>query len=350
MKSVTIVRGIKRYKHPGTGIVYCYHRKTGKRIDADFGSPEFFSKLAEIEKVVKASEPLPGTLGLAISEYMQSPDWSNLRYKTRVSYERAFAVLKPLRDMPLAKIDRPFVFKLRDQKLFPKHGTWMANYAVTVLGIVLRFARDRGWIASNPLAEPVKKIKVAEDRSAPNRPWSEEECRVVIDRAPPQLKLPLALAMCAGLRKSDFLKVTLTSLRNGSITVRTSKRGVPISVPVHPILAQALETRPKSDAVQIAVNSLGQPWTETGFNASFRTFKKALEQEGVVAPGLTPHGLRHTLGTRLREAGADDRTIADVLGQKTSSMARRYSENAALPEQAQGLVRTLRLTETKNKG
>jgi site-specific recombinase XerD len=43
------------------------------------------------------------------------------------------------------------------------------------------------------------------------------------------------------------------------------------------------------------------------------------------------HGLRHTLGTRLREAGADDRTIADILGQKSVSMGRFYSENAALP-------------------
>jgi integrase len=61
----------------------------------------------------------------------------------------------------------------------------------------------------------------------------------------------------------------------------------------------------------------------------------------VIEPGLTPHGLRHTLGTLLREAGADDRTIADVLGQKSTAMARHYSENAELPAKAKQLVKGL---------
>src|SRR3954454_20790622 len=74
--------------------------------------------------------------------------------------------------------------------------------------------------------------------------------------------------------------------------------------------------------------------------------QKRLEAEGLIEAGLTPHGLRHTLGTRLREAGADDRTIADILGQKSVSMARHYSENAALPAHARALVRSLNHTET----
>ncbi|MCW2286607.1 integrase [Rhodoblastus acidophilus] len=240
-------------------------------------------------------------------------------------------------------MDRPFIFALRDKKIFPKRGRWLANYTVTVLSILLLFAKDRGWIKENPLAERVKKIRNTSEEVA-NRPWSEAERRVVIERAPPQLRLPLALAMCGGLRKGDFLKVTLSALKDGGITVRTSKRGVPVCLPLHPILKRALAERPESDAVQIAVNSHGEPWTETGFNASWRTFKKRLEAEGLVEPGLTPHGLRHTLGTLLREAGADDRTIADVLGQKSTAMARHYSENAKLPEEARKMVAGLNLT------
>ena len=162
-------------------------------------------------------------------------------------------------------------------------------------------------------------------------------------------KLAIALAMCAGFRKADFLTVTRAALRDDAIRVRTSKRGVNVAVPLHSILIDALAHRPESSAVQIAVNSYGEPWTESGFNSSWRTFKKALETEGLVGPGLTPHGLRHTLGTRLREAGADDRTIADILGQKSVSMARHYSENAALPAYAGALVRGLNHTDAKNK-
>jgi integrase len=91
-------------------------------------------------------------------------------------------------------------------------------------------------------------------------------------------------------------------------------------------------------------SSYGEPWTESGFNASWRTFKKRLEAEGLIESGLMPHGLRHTLGTRLQEAGADNRTIADILAQKSVSMARHYSENAALPAHACALVRGLNHT------
>jgi len=349
MASVVRVKGIKRYRHPKTGRWFCCHRKTGTRIKSEFGTPDFFAELAGIERALKRSEPRPGTLGMVIHEFMRSPGWNSLREKTRFSYQRALQVLKPLDNMPLHKIDRPFVFRLRDEKILPKQGAWMANYVVTVMRLLFGFAHDRGWVEANPLAERIKKVKFRRDSGLANRPWTAEECRIVLERAPPQLALPIALAMFSGLRKADVLSVTLASIQNGEITVRTSKRGQTIRAPIHPVLQRAIDNRPRSDAVQVSVNSLGMPWTESGFNASFRTFKAALEREGVIEPGLTPHGLRHTLGTRLREAGADDRTIADILGQRSTSMARHYSESASLPAQARDLLSGLDLTKSMNK-
>jgi integrase len=336
------VKGLNRYKSKGT--TYCYHRKTGKRLNATFGTAEFLNELEALERSLKIVKAVPGSLGMVVAEYRQSPDWASLRPKTRLSYERALAVLKALDEMPVIKMDRQFVFALRDRKIFPKHGAWLANYTITVLNILFRFAEDRGWLKANPLSERVKKIKIKRDDQGANRIWSEQECNIVIDRAPAHIRLPLALAMFAGFRKTDFLSVPMTAVNNGTIAVKTSKRGVQVSIPVHPILAAAISARPNSDATQIAVNSYGEPWTETGFNASWNKFKKKLEAEGVIEPGLTPHGLRHSLGTRLREAGADDRTISDILGQRSSSMARHYSENATLPENAKNLLAGLNLT------
>ena len=348
MGTIVRVKGIKRYRHPKTGIWFCYHRKRGTAIVSKIGSAEFFSELSALENAEKLSEPLPGTLGMVIAKYRSSPDWEALRPKTKLSYDRAFTVLKPLSNMPLAKIDRAFVFELRDKKILPKYGNWLANYTITVLSLALGFALDRGWISANPLAQKIKKIRIARDKRAGNRPWTEDECRVVVQRAPSHLLVPIALSMCARLRKSDFLTTTMASIKDGAILVRTSKRGVVITLPVHPILQRAIAARPKSDALQIAVNSRGMPWTKTGFNASFRTFKKELEREGLIGAGLTPHGLRHTLGTRLREAGADNRTIADILGQKSTSIAQHYSEGASLPEQARVLFAGIDPTQRQN--
>jgi Na+/H+ antiporter NhaB len=40
----------------------------------------------------------------------------------------------------------------------------------------------------------------------------------------------------------------------------------------------------------------------------------------------------------LREAGADERTIADALGQKTIEMARHYARGADLKRKMRGVV------------
>ncbi len=46
------------------------------------------------------------------------------------------------------------------------------------------------------------------------------------------------------------------------------------------------------------------------------------------------HGLRHTLGTRLREVTSDLDLIRRILGQQTLSMAQHYSETADTSRQA----------------
>jgi integrase len=74
-------------------------------------------------------------------------------------------------------------------------------------------------------------------------------------------------------------------------------------------------------------------------------FKNSLEARGEIAPGLTIHALRHTLDTRLREAGADDRTIAD---QSSLSQARHYSESAGLPAGARAYVLGLEITKKRS--
>jgi hypothetical protein len=38
------IKGVKRYKHPVSGIWYCYHRKTGKRIVNDWRTAAFYPR------------------------------------------------------------------------------------------------------------------------------------------------------------------------------------------------------------------------------------------------------------------------------------------------------------------
>ena len=283
-----------------------------------------------------------GTLRDLILYYKKSPDYLSLKHATRVSYERAFVVLEPFVDRQLNDLRRATIIQMRDRTLLARYQTWMANYAVTVLSVVFRFGLDHGFMDKNPLQERVRKLRMQRS-SYPNRPWTALERRLVLEHAPPHVRLPIALAMCTGLRKADVFSIKLSAIRDGHISVCTSKRGIPIKLPIHPVLADALARRPTVDAMQIALRSDGKPWTPDGFDTVWHRLKSKLEAEGKVEKGLTMHGLRHTLGVLLKEAGAHDGEIADVLGQSTTAMARYYSQCAGLSDKMQQIVKRLDL-------
>ncbi|MYJ71520.1 MAG: tyrosine-type recombinase/integrase, partial [Rhodospirillaceae bacterium] len=67
----------------------------------------------------------------------------------------------------------------------------------------------------------------------------------------------------------------------------------------------------------------GRPYSGDGFASIFQREKKRL---GLGA--LQFHGLRHTAGQRLAEAGCSDREIMAILGHRTAAMVTRYTRGA----------------------
>ena len=312
-------------------------------IKSELGAAAFMHDEAERESIFySAHEASVGTMRNLIAAYKKSPDYVSLKHATRVSYERAFVVLEPFFDRQLNDLKRANIIQMRDRVLLPRYRTWMANYAVSVLSIVFRFGFDHGFMENNPLQDRVRKLRM-QRASYPNRLWTALERRFVLDHAPPHIRLPIALAMCTGLRKADVFSIKMSAIRVGQIFIRTSKRGVLVRLPIHPILANALAGRPTVDSMQIALRLDGKPWTPDGFDTVWHRLKTQLEAEGKVEKGLTMHGLRHTLGVLLKEAGAHDGEIADVLGQSTTAMARYYSQGAGLSDKLQHIVKRLDL-------
>lgn len=119
----------------------------------------------------------------------------------------------------------------------------------------------------------------------------------MLDQAPVQLRVPIALAMFTGLRKGDILKLTKAAIRNSKIWRRTNKTGQEVSIPVHPDLTQLLADAPTHDAVTVAATTNGTPWSTSGFNSTFIKAIARLRQLGLVGDGLTFHGLRHTFSS-----------------------------------------------------
>jgi integrase len=86
--------------------------------------------------------------------------------------------------------------------------------------------------------------------------------------------------------------------------------------------------RMQHSTITVCASTEGTPWTYIGLDGAWQRLRAKLLKTKEIEPGLTMKGLRHTVATILAEMGYDERTIADMLGQKTIEMARHYSRRA----------------------
>jgi hypothetical protein len=117
--TIVRVKGVKRYRVRGRW--FAYHRKTGTRIKAEFGTGAFFAELAALERKLRTTEALPGSLGLLFSAYRASQRFADLAPATRHGYSRMMNLVQPIADMPLVELTPQFVAGLRD-RIAAKHG------------------------------------------------------------------------------------------------------------------------------------------------------------------------------------------------------------------------------------
>jgi len=308
----------------------CRHRKTGTMIDTikfPLGSLEFFAECSRIVALVeKGDDPKPGTLGQLIARYRASSFFTDLAPRTRADYQRCFDYLKPIADTMLERFTPPLVVKIRD-KAAVKHGRRFGNYVKTVMALTFAWGVERGYLKYNP-AMKIKGLRRPRGAPEANRPWTDAEREVVASALPPHMMLPIALMMYCGVDPQDALKMPPTAVSDGKIDARRAKTGEPMWFPLPAPVVAALAAAPKHDAITLCANSFGKPWTVSGFRASWRPIRQKLEKANAIGNGLTLKGLRHTVATILAEMGYDERTIADMLGQKTIEMARHYSRRA----------------------
>lgn len=97
------------------------------------------------------------------------------------------------------------------------------------------------------------------------------------------------------------------------------------------------------------IGARGRPYTQAGFQRRFFGLLRKLADAGMVESGLSFHGLRHTVGTRLAEAGCDSRTIAAILGQQTTAMADHYSRRADRRHLAEAAIEKLEARDRVRK-
>lgn len=297
------INTVRKRLADGTIKKYYYHRRTGKRIFGEIGTPEFVTSYGE----AAAAPPRDtGHFSSLITDFIVSPEFQKLGSKTQKDYRRYLDLLRQtFGSMPIEALSdyrvRQDFFEWRDQ--FAKKPR-TADYAWSVLRRVLSWSYDRGKIEVNHANKP-SRLYVS-DRS--DKIWLPEHVEAFIAVAPFELQVALVLAAYTGQRRGDLICMTWGQYDGEWIRLRQRKTGRFVEIPVHRDLKIILDKLERKQAV-ILTSSKGLPWTGDNFAHQWR--KPTLEAD---LDGLHFHDLRGTAITMLAEAGCSTSEIASISG------------------------------------
>lgn len=327
---------VNKVKGPN-GAEYLYHRKTGERLPGPYGSKAFKNAWVQAENAadepskIKESE----TYGGLIAAFKSDDVWKHLRPRTQADYQKVIDWMyeQGAREKPAAGVPQSRCEKLVDKA---KSEKWH-RFAVSVLQfnrrlynwVLKRHARQKLWGASNPWAnvEMPRPPRRPSGAVKKNRPWAPEEVATVL------LEAPLGLARAYVLGASGFDGGTMFPLgwehyHDGEFDperVKTLSDGA-IVVPgvFRPFLDRGHRPSPR-----IVTTELGEPFSTVGsLQTQSSKFLRTLAAQEKVKPGLTMHGLRHTVGKAVADSGGGVPAIQAALQHKSARMALHYSSAA----------------------
>jgi len=316
----------------GTKVIYHYAYKGGPRIRGEYGTADF---IASYNEAIAQREPTAeGRLQSLIHGYQRSQKFLGRSQRTREDYIRQIKIIeKEFSDFPLraltARETRGVFMDWRD-KLALK-SVRQADYAFTVLALILAWAKDRGKITVNPCERGGRLY----NGNRVDFVWSVDDEAAFLQHASAHLHLPLLLALWTGQRQGDLLRLTWSAYDGKHIRLRQSKTGKRVQIPVGTPLKVALDQVAKNKRSPIILlNSDGRPWTQDGFRASWG---KAADKAGIV--GVTFNDLRGTAVTRLALVGCTEAEIATITGHSLRDVrsildAHYLSRDPALGESA----------------
>lgn len=206
------------------------------------------------------------------------------------------------------------------------------NRDVATLRNMLNLAVEWKYLKKNPI-EGIKTFK--EQNQAMWALGHDEEQRLLVEceksaqrKEAKYLRDLVVFALNSGMRQAEIfrLRVEDIDLSARSLTVHETKNGYSRKVPINERLFEVLQRRIAGQRNGwIFFNSEGGPLTVLT-NAYWYAVKQAGLEKVVNGRRVRFrfHDCRHTFGTRLGEAGVDLKTLMEIMGHRTHTMAMRY--------------------------
>jgi len=191
-----------------------------------------------------------------------------------------------------------------------------ANAVLRVLRLILAFAVDEGLLQRNPAER--QRLKSTPPRQ---QVWSLESIRTFVatakDAGRPSLGLAVLLGANLGQRQGDILRLSWSQFDGSAITLRQSKTGVLLAVPVSKELRIALDETPRHSPTILLCETTKRTWQTFFFRHEFRRIANIAG-----LPELQFLDLRRTAVVRLAEAGCTVPEIAAITGHQLDRTAR----------------------------
>jgi len=221
---------------------------------------------------------------------------------------------------------------LQEQTEKRKSSPATRNRYQAAFSLVYRVALDNEKLKINP-ASRIKRKPEHNDRIRFLSPKEEVKLTQVISENWPQHLPALMISLHTGMRASEQfgLQWSDVSLTRKSITLSHTKAGRTRHVPLNSIALEAFKALKGTGTPSgpVFLYEDGNPvQTARGW------FETAVEMAAL--KDYTWHCNRHTFASRLVMAGADIRTVAELMGHSTIQMTMRYAHLA--PKHAQAAV------------
>lgn len=297
------------------------------------GSAEFYARIGELMR----REPEAGKVSKLVWRFKTSSEFEKLRPRTRADYSRHLdKITAKFGTLSTSAMAAPqiaeHIYAWRDK--LAEASPRQADYAISVLAAMLGWSLKRGLISHNRAAG-VGDVYRGDRRT---KVWSVAQQAAFLAVASEPLRRAFILAVETGLAQEDVLVLPLSAISGGVVIARRLKNGVPVAIPISPLLKGALASTPRGSAVTVLTKADGMPWDPKG-NGLRAAFREARNEAGI--SGLTFHDLRGTFVTRRRSEGWTAEEVALCSGHKISG--EQGAQGAYVDRQAVALANAKRL-------
>lgn len=172
---------------------------------------------------------------------------------------------------------------------------------------MIKAASKEGYFKTNPAED----IKVKGHPSGVKEVLTREEYATLLKLpcSNHEVKRAAVTSMYSGLRWADVSVLEWNQIKEETIALkRQTKTGVPLEIPLHPVVKAILGDRRGAKALVFSLP------TQDGANKVLKNWVKACKIE----KHITWHCLRHSVSDILIDVGVDIETVASFLGHKTA--------------------------------